>query len=64
MNITFTPAKMRQLKALYEQACDEKQETFLFEGHEMLIGYAKYLIEYLESRFLTSFTNVKIGGER
>lgn len=51
-SITFTPEKLAQLKKEYEEAVNNKQETFLFDGkHELLVDYAKYLIQYLESRF-------------
>lgn len=29
----------------------EGKETFRFEGHEILVPYAKYLVEYLDSQF-------------
>jgi hypothetical protein len=44
-SIQFTRAKVRALRKAYE-ATDG--ETFTFEGHEFLVGYAKYLLEYLE----------------
>jgi hypothetical protein len=50
--INFTKQKLAQLKKEYKVAVDQKAEIFIFDGeHEMLISYAKYLIEYLESRF-------------
>jgi len=38
------------LKAKYELACEENKESFSLMGQEVLTSYAKYLIEYLESK--------------
>jgi hypothetical protein len=27
------------------------QKQFEFEGHELIVAYAKYLLEYLEAKF-------------
>jgi hypothetical protein len=50
--IKFTSNKLKQLKIVYEKAIENKKETFIFEKNEYLVGYAKYLIEYLENQFL------------
>lgn len=52
--IQFTPDVARRLKAAYVEACKTKQgcDTFLFDGHEFVLGYAKYLIEFLEMKKL------------
>ena len=51
--LNFTPEMARRLKAKYAEACQTKikDETFLFEGNEYVLGYAKYLIDYLEMQF-------------
>jgi HEPN domain-containing protein len=49
--ITWTPDKFRRLKKAYENAVKRQQDTFTFEGHEFVQGYAKYLIEYLDAQF-------------
>ncbi len=49
--LNFTRLKLAQLKAQYDKARMEGHEQFEFEGHEILVAYAKYLIEYLESEF-------------
>jgi len=50
--INFTPDKFEQLKNEYNQAVQEGKTIFMFDGqHELLVDYAKYLIEYLETRF-------------
>lgn len=47
--ITFTQAKLKAFKALYEKT--PPRQTFMFEGREILKEYAKYVIEYLETQF-------------
>ena len=46
--IVFTYEKYRALKQQYEQALKDGKEEFTFEGHLLLVAYAKYLLEYLE----------------
>jgi hypothetical protein len=49
-NVIFDKEKLENLKIFYKKAVDTKQEQFTFERNEYLTSYAKYLIEYLESR--------------
>jgi len=35
-------------KRLYEKALKEGKEIFIFEGQEILVSYAKYVVEYVE----------------
>ncbi len=49
--ISFDKVKYRKLKREYEQAVKEGKEIFLFEGHEVLVAYAKYMLEYLATIF-------------
>lgn len=51
--IEFTPELFRAFKKAYQKAVNEKQGKFIWEGHEFLVTYSKYLIEYLEPRFRT-----------
>lgn len=48
----FTPEKLRRFKKAYEQAVEDhdgdRHAVFMFDGNEYVLGYAKYLIEYLE----------------
>jgi hypothetical protein len=53
--INFTPHLFRKLKTAYRNAIRQGQDVFIFEGNEILTQYAKYLIEYLQ----TKFKNVK-----
>jgi hypothetical protein len=49
--IVFTPDKVLALRRAYTHAVETKQEVFIFEGHEILVKYAKYLLEYLKMQF-------------
>jgi hypothetical protein len=48
--IEFTAEKIRALRTAYEAAKAAGQETFIFEGHEFLVRYVHYMLEYLESK--------------
>lgn len=48
--ISFTPRKIKRLKRAYKLALGLGLEVFTFEDHEYDIGYAKYLLEYLEQQ--------------
>lgn len=43
--ITWDQAKLKRFRRAYKNA---KTEVFEFEGAEFVVGYAKYLIEYLD----------------
>lgn len=49
--VEWTPKMLAQLKREYSEAAADKQETFMFNGNELVTGYAKYLIEYLDGEF-------------
>jgi hypothetical protein len=51
MTIQFTQEKFTALKRVYTKAVKEGKDSFTFEGGEYLVSYAKYLIEYLSSKF-------------
>lgn len=46
----FDAAALQALKKAYNRAVQEGQEQFMFSGQVLLVGYAKYLIEYLETK--------------
>jgi len=50
IEIDFNKAKLERFKKIYAKYAQDKDATFIFEGHEFLVNYAKYMIEYLESR--------------
>jgi hypothetical protein len=47
-HITFTKQSLKEFKRLYEGT--KPGETFVFQGHEVLHDYAKYVIEYVEGK--------------
>ena len=36
-------------KHAYNKAIEDNQTSFMFSGNEVLVKYAKYLLEYLEN---------------
>lgn len=49
--INFTPKKYKDLQVTYNKAVDDKKEVFVFNSKQFFIGYAKYLLQYLETKF-------------
>jgi hypothetical protein len=47
--VDFDEAKLTRLKAALKKHVGD--DPFEFEGHTYLPSYAKYLVEYLETRF-------------
>jgi len=41
---------LKELKRKYEEAKRKGKETFFIDDAVVLVSYAKYLIEYLESK--------------
>jgi len=41
---------LAKLRKEFETASNDNKESFMLCGHELLTGYAKYLIEYLEMK--------------
>jgi hypothetical protein len=39
-----------KLRAAYNQAMADKCDAFLFQGHQFLTSYAKYMLEYIDGR--------------
>ncbi len=48
--MTFTKEKLSELKKQYNVAIENNLEVFIFDGSELLVSYAKYLIQYLETQ--------------
>lgn len=49
--VAYTPGKLKRLKAALKKAKESgkgRRGTFEFDGNEYVVGYAEYLIEYLE----------------
>lgn len=47
----FNKQSYESLKKQYNEAVESNQQSFVFEGNELLVSYAKYLIEYLSDKF-------------
>ncbi len=43
--------KFSRLQNEYQNAVENSQEIFIFDGNELLTNYAKYLIEYFTPMF-------------
>lgn len=48
--ITFDTRKREALRRAYGKAVEAKLEQFTFDGHEFVTAYAKYLLEYLDTK--------------
>ena len=56
--------KLKELKKRYSKAVKEGVETFFADGKELVVGYAKYVIQYAESKGAddnTEITLVPVG---
>jgi hypothetical protein len=49
--VTFTPAKAARLRKRYERAVRDGEDQFTFEGNDILVSYAKHVLEYLDRQF-------------
>ena len=49
--IDFNKEKVDKLRKEYNKARANNKTQFVFEGKDILVDYAKYLLEYLDSRF-------------
>lgn len=50
-SIVFTETKYKKFKKAYREAEKEGKDSFTFEDKEILVTYAKYIIEYLSSHY-------------
>jgi hypothetical protein len=50
-NVSFTRESAQRLKQAYVRATKEGKQSFIFEGNEYVVDYAKYLLEYLATKF-------------
>jgi len=52
ITVNFDRAMLQRFKKAFKRVTKNKSKTsFKFEGNEYNVSYAKYLIEYLESKF-------------
>lgn len=49
--IKFDFQKFLKLKKAYQTAKDNGLDTFSFNGNNFVLDYAKYMIQYLETKF-------------
>ena len=49
--MTFTLDTYQRLKKEYNTARENNLEMFVFDNHELLTDYAKYMIQYLSEKF-------------
>lgn len=49
--ITFSRFDLMRFKTAFNAAQQADLDSFIFDGNEYLVAYAKYLIEYLEMMF-------------
>lgn len=47
--LLYDIAKKKRLRKAYHEAVKQKLNEFDFEGYTYVTGYAKYLLEYLDS---------------
>lgn len=57
--IEFDEDRMGRLRKAYNKALVEKKDVFIFEGHEFVTKYAKYVLEYLNTAFPGSLGETK-----
>ncbi len=46
--IEVTPENYKELKKAYDKAVAEGVKSFMFKEHELLVAYAKYVLEYMK----------------
>lgn len=47
--INFTEASAKDFKKAYLKAVKDEAESFVWDGKTFVVGYAKYLLEHLET---------------
>jgi hypothetical protein len=48
--IHWTPEKLKWFRKAYDEAEARGAKEFIWDGHEFVLGYAKYLISFLEEK--------------
>ena len=48
---TFDYKQYKLLKNAYRNVVKQKLESFSFNNKEILVSYAKYMLEYLQTKF-------------
>lgn len=47
--IEYNKSKLKLLKKAYNEAVNQKKDSFTFQNQEYVTDYAKYLIEHLNN---------------
>ena len=58
-DILFTPDKYQMFKRTMQRAEEQGNPTFFFEGQEVLVAQAKYVVEHLAGQFEPR----RVGGQ-
>jgi hypothetical protein len=56
--ISWTPAMLARFKEAYALTVAMEMDTFIFEGNEFVVDYAKYLIQHLDTVFKSHTTSM------
>jgi len=62
-SIVWTRQMLWRFKKAYFKAVKERQVCFMFDGHEFVTDYAKYLISFLANRFADGRTSIPTKGK-
>ncbi len=54
VNAFHLRADVDDLQKAYDKAIQAGETIFIWRGHELFVGYAKYLIEFAKQRFDTT----------
>ena len=57
--INFDYNICKDLQVQYDIALKEGKEVFIFNNHHFVLGYAKYLLQYLNTKFKFKKDGVK-----
>jgi dihydrofolate reductase len=49
--VSFSQEDFKNFKTEYNSAIENEKQMFVFGGNEFLTSYAKYVIEYLKTKF-------------
>jgi hypothetical protein len=49
--INFDKPKVERLRTAVAAAKSEGQTQFTFDGHDLIVSYATYMLEYLDTKF-------------
>jgi hypothetical protein len=56
--MNFDRPKVERLRAALTEAKALDQQQFVFDGHDLVTAYAKYMLDYLDSKLAPATTKV------